>query len=99
MSGLVGNSRRHVLSCRGSNCFMTTLDKRYGKTDFASNIKANDLVSIKSMYHTDSKFSDRRSEPTVKTKIRLSDQDLHCLLFCLYLLDTLLYSKTSLFKF
>ena len=27
-----------------------------------------------------------------------SDQGLHCLLFCFYLLDALLYSKTTLFK-
>ena len=28
-----------------------------------------------------------------------SDQGLHCLLFCLYRLDSLLYGKTTLFKF
>ena len=45
-----------------------------------------------------------RSKQTVKTQIRLlleeqSDQGLHCLPFCLYLLDALFYSKTTLYNF
>ena len=41
---------------------------------------------------------------TVKTQIRLlleaqSDQGLHCLAFCLHLLDPLLYGRATLFEF
>ena len=42
-----------------------------------------------------------RSGQTVQTQIReeQSDQGLHCLPFCLHLLDALLYGKATLFKF
>ena len=45
-----------------------------------------------------------RSGQTVQTQIRLlpeeqSDQGLHCLQFCLHLLNALLYGKGILFKF
>ena len=45
-----------------------------------------------------------RSEQTVQTQIKLlleeqSDKGLHCSPFCLHLLDTLLYGKTTLSKF
>ena len=47
-------------------------------------------------------FRTDRSEQTMQIQIRLlleqSDQGLHCLHFCLHLLDALLYGKTMLFK-
>ena len=50
------------------------------------------------------RFRTDRSRRTLSTQIRLllkeqSNQGLHCLPFCLHLLDTLLYGKTTLFKF
>ena len=57
-------------------------------------------------YRNDPKFSDRQvwanSIVPDQTASEQSDQDLHYLLFCLHLLDALLYSvygKTTLFKF
>ena len=49
-------------------------------------------------------FRTDRSGQTVQTEIRLlleeqSDQGLHCLQFCLHILDALLYCKASLSKF
>ena len=49
-------------------------------------------------------FRTDRSGQTVQTQIRWlleeqSDQRLHCLLFCLHLLDTFLNGKAMLFKF
>ena len=44
-------------------------------------------------YSKDPKFSDRQ------VLANSADPDLHCLQFCLHLLDTLLYSKYSLFSF
>ena len=49
-------------------------------------------------------FQTDRSGQTVQTQIRLlleeqSDQGLHCLLFCLHVLDAFLNGKATLFKF
>ena len=49
-------------------------------------------------------FRTDRSGQTVQTQIRLlqeeqSDQDLHYLQYCLHLLDTLLFGKTSFSSF
>ena len=49
-------------------------------------------------------FQTDRSGQTLQTKISLllekhSDKGLHCLQFCLHLLDALLYAKAFLFHF
>ena len=44
-------------------------------------------------------FRTDRSEQTVQTQIRQSDQDLHCLQCSLPPLDAILYGKATLFKF
>ena len=49
-------------------------------------------------------FRTGRFKQTMHTQIRLlleeqSDQGLHCLPFCLHLLDALLYGEAALFKF
>ena len=51
-------------------------------------------------YRSGPKFSDGRVVgKQCRPSLEQSDQDLHCLPFHLHLLDTLLYSKTPLFKF
>ena len=44
-------------------------------------------------------FRTDRSGQTVQTQFKLLDQGLHCLLFCLHLLDLLLYGRATLLKF
>ena len=46
----------------------------------------------------DKEFSDKRVKANSVGPEEQSDQSLHCLSFCLHLLDTLLYGKTTLFK-
>ena len=56
------------------------------------------------MYHKDPKFLDRQvwansADPDQTAPKEQSDLGLHCLPFCLNLLDKLLYGKIMLFKF
>ena len=48
-------------------------------------------------YCNDPMFSEDRSGQTVLAE--QSDQGLHCLQFCLHLLEALIYDEASLFKF
>ena len=52
-------------------------------------------------YRNDPKFSDRKiwENSADPDQTEQSDQGLHCLLFRMHLLDTLLYGQTTLFKF
>ena len=51
-------------------------------------------------YHSDPNFLDRQVRAnSIDTNQTDPDQSLHCLPFCLYLLDKLLYGKTPLSKF
>ena len=63
------------------------------------------IVPVMEIHHTVMILSFRidLSEQTVQTQIRLlleeqSDQGLHCLPFCLHLLDTFLYGKVAWFR-
>ena len=55
---------------------------------------------LKSAYSNDPKFSDRQVwANSIDPDQTAPDQGLHCLPFCLHLLDASLYTKATLFKF
>ena len=103
MSRLVGNSRRHVLSCcssyNTSNISFTNLMcfKLRGIGE-RQRFKARVIIivfmfssNLISLYRNDPKFSDRYAWASSADP----DQGLHCLLFRLHLLDSLLYGKAT----
>ena len=56
------------------------------------------------LYPNEPKFSDRQvlansADPDQTLLLEQSDQGLHCLLFRLHRLDSLLYGRATLFKF
>ena len=90
MSGLVGNSRRHVLSCRGSyhslflyteHCKFTVMLLRF-QTD-RSGHRQTGLGTDKQVW---AKTADPREQ---------SEEGLHCLQFSVHLLNALLYGKAT----
>ena len=73
----------------------------YGRNTFSHDVAH--FVVCHFHYYNDPKFSDTQvwanSVDPYQTVPEQSDQSLHYLTVCLHLLNTLLYGKTTLFKF